>query len=62
MLKKSILKIESTTNHVWVTVWYNKLKQLKSCKKDINKELMPVAWDFTRWCNYCMQEDEKNKI
>ena len=21
----------------------------KSCKKDISKELMPVAWHLTRW-------------
>ena len=31
----------------------------KQFKKDINKELMPVAWHPTRWQDWCMPEDEK---
>ena len=33
----------------------------KQFKKDISKELMPVAWHPTRWQDWCMPEDEKKK-
>ena len=32
-----------TVNHVRLIAWHNRLKQQKAFKKDINKELMPVA-------------------
>ena len=28
-------------------------------KKDISKELMPVAWHPTRWWDWCLPEDKK---
>ena len=33
--------------YVRLMVWNNRLKQCKVFKKDINKELMSVAWDPT---------------
>ena len=38
-----------TIIHVRLMAWRNKLKQRKSCKKDLSKELMPAAWYPTRW-------------
>ena len=31
--------------------WYNRFKQRKVCKKEINKELIPVAWHPIRLCD-----------
>ena len=28
-------------------------------KKEISKELIPVAWHRTRWWDWCISEDEK---
>ena len=38
---KTILKL--------LLAWGSRPKQLKTCKKDINKELIPVKWHPTRW-------------
>ena len=48
--------------HVRLLPWYNKFKQRKAFIKEINKELMLVAWHPTRlW--YCyMTEDKKKAI
>ena len=37
---------------------YNKYNQ---CKKEIDKELMPILWYPSRWWDYCMLKDEKKK-
>ena len=42
--------------------WCNIFKQCKAYKKDISKELMPVAWGPTRWWGWCVSEDERKKI
>ena len=34
-------------------------KQYKSCKKDISKKLMPVAFHLSRGWDWCLPEDEK---
>ena len=39
--------------------WRSGYKQHKSCKKDISKEMMPVAWHPTRWWDWCVSEAEK---
>ena len=31
-------------------------------KKELNEELMPVAWRPNRWWDWCMSEDEKKEI
>ena len=38
-----------TIIHVRRMGWYNRHKQRKAYKKEISKELMPVAWRLTRW-------------
>ena len=48
-----------TIIHVRLMAWRNNYKQCKACKKEISKELMPVAWHRTSWWDWCMQEDEK---
>ena len=40
----------------------NKLKSCKTLKKDISKELLPVAWHRTGCWNCCMSENEKRVI
>lgn len=42
--------------------WRNKLKSYKTLKKDISKELLPVAWHRTGCWNCCMSENEKRVI
>ena len=38
-----------TIIHVRLLAWHNKLKQREAFKKEIKKELMPVALEPTRW-------------
>ena len=37
--------------------WYK-----QSTEKIISEELMPIAWHFKRWRNFCMSEDQKKEI
>ena len=46
--KRLILKIVSTIIDARLVAWYNKLKQFKTIRKDICKDLMPVVWHPTR--------------
>ena len=48
--------------HVRILAWQNKFEKRKLLKKDINKELMPVAWHPTRWWDWCMSGDENKEI
>ena len=45
--------------HVKRLAWHIKLKQHKAFKKEMSKELMPVAWHSMRWRDWCMLEDKK---
>ena len=38
------------------------LKNAKNLKRKTNEEIMPIAWHPKRWWNFCMSEDQKNKI
>ena len=38
-----------TIMHVRLMAWHNRFKQLKVFKKDVSKELIPIAWHPTRW-------------
>ena len=38
------------------------LKNKKLLKKELNEEMMPVAWHPNRWWNGCASEDEKREI
>ena len=48
-----------TIIHVRLFPWHTKFEERKALKKDISKELKPVAWRPNRWC---ILEDEKNEI
>ena len=50
-----------TIIHVRLMTWCNRYKQLKACKKEKNKELMPIAQHPKRSWEWCMSQDEKNK-
>ena len=42
--------------HFILLALHNKLKQRRSFKKEINKELMLVTWHPTRWWDWYMPE------
>ena len=48
--------------YVRLIAWGNRLKRRKAFNKYISKGLMPVAWNPTRWWDWCLPEDEKKRI
>ena len=48
-----------TIIHVRLMAWCKRYKQIKTCKKEINKELMLVAWYPLRWWEWCMSKNKK---
>ena len=51
-----------TITYITLLAWHIKFEKRKALKKDINEELMLVAWHPKRWWNFCMTEDEKKGI
>ena len=41
--------------------WYNKHKEQKAQKASIKDKLLPIAWHPSRYCDWCMSEDEKKR-
>ena len=41
---------------------HSKFEKRKVLKREINEELMPIAWHPKRWWNFCISEDEKKEI
>ena len=39
--------------------WHIRFEKRKALKKELNEELMPVAWHPNRWQDWCVSEDEK---
>ena len=39
--------------------WYDGYKKRKAQRAKINKELLPMAWQPSRWWDWCVPEDEK---
>ena len=50
----SIILIRLLAGHI-------KLAKRKVLKKELNEELMSIAWHSKRWLNFCVSEDEKKK-
>ena len=42
--------------------WNFKFEKRKALKKELNEELMPVAWHPNRWWDWCVSENEKKEI
>ena len=42
--------------------WYNGYKKRKAQKAKIKKELMPINWHPSRYCDWCLSEDEKKEM
>ena len=40
--------------------WHVKFGKRKALRKELNEELMLVAWH--RWWDWCMSQDEKKEI
>ena len=41
--------------------WYDVYKKHKTQKAQIKEELMPIAWHSSRYCDWCMSADKRNK-
>ena len=41
--------------------WHIKFER-KILKKELNEELLPIAWHPNRWWDFCVSEDEKKEI
>ena len=54
-------KDPETIINVRLLAWCNKDKQCKVCKKEIDKEWMPIAWQPRRRWDWYISEDEKKK-
>ena len=50
-----------TIKLVKISTWCNKYKQHKAFKKEIDRELMSLAWHLERWWDCCAPQDEKEK-
>ena len=42
--------------------WHTKFEKCKEIKKELNQELISVAWHPNRWQYWCVSEDEKKEI
>ena len=42
--------------------WHTNFEKRKELTKELNEELMSVAWDPKRWCDWCVSEDQKKEI
>ena len=51
-----------TIIHIKLLAWLIKFEKRKPLKKELNEELMLVAWHPRKWWNFCMSEDEKKEI
>ena len=50
-----------TIIHVRRLAWRNKFEKSKAYKRNLSKELMPVAWHPTRWWDWCIKKMRKKK-
>ena len=41
--------------------WFDGCQKCKAQKAQIEDELMPIAWNPSRWWDWCMSEDEKKE-
>ena len=44
-----------------IVEWYEDYKNHKPQKVQIKKKLMLITWHLSRWCNWCVPEDEKKE-
>ena len=51
-----------TIIHVILLAWHVKVKKRKELRKELNKELMSIAWYPKRWWSFCMSEDEEKQV
>ena len=51
----------NTTILIRLLAWHTEFEKRRKLKKELNKELMSVAWHPKRWRNWCVSEDEKTE-
>ena len=51
-----------TIIHIRLLAWYIKFAKRKALKKELNEELMLLAWHPRSWRSFCMSEDERKEI
>ena len=47
---------------IGLLAWHTNFEKRKELTKELNEELMSVAWDPKRWCDWCVSEDQKKEI
>ena len=47
---------------LFLSDFWIKFEKGKALKKELNEELMAVAWHPKRWQNFCMSANEKKEI
>ena len=50
-----------TVIHIKLSAWHVKFEKPQTLEKDLNEELMPIAWHPKRWWNFCVSKDEKKR-
>ena len=60
MLKQ--IELVSMMEIVRLLVLCNKFEKREAFKKDLSEELMHASWYQKRWCDWCLQEDDKKGI
>ena len=48
--------------HIRILARHIKFEKHKALEKELNKELMLIAWHPRRWWNFCMSKDKKKEI
>ena len=51
-----------TVIHIRILAWHIKFEKRKALEKELNKELMLIAWHPRRWWDFCMSKEEKKEI
>ena len=47
--------------HGTLLAWHVKFEKCKELKKELNEELMPIAWHPKRWWDWCVSKDENKE-
>ena len=59
-MKHVFLNVFCSQNNVFIK--HTKFEKRKELDKELNEELMLVAWHPKRWWDCCVSEDEKMEI
>ena len=62
LLENSVWRLSVYIKNIFrFLAWHTKFEKCKALKKNINKELMLIAWYRRIWWNFYMTEDKKKE-